>query len=118
MFSVCCHPEIMLPWQNDAMTSPLCSHYSVQPSFQLNSRYRDDSVCGYTCRLKCWQFKCVTYTLIQCLSVAELHNTVIYFLLLVQSNLVNTDTEGAIHVESVRINRMSVLLSRLNLEKM
>ena len=39
------------------------------------------------------------------------------FLLLVQSNPVNTDTEGAIHVESVRINRMSVLLSRLNLEK-
>ena len=40
-------------------------------------------------------FKCVTYTLIQSLNSN--------FLLLVQSDLVNTDTEGAIHVESVRI---------------
>ena len=25
MFSVCCHPEILLPWQRDVTTSPLYS---------------------------------------------------------------------------------------------
>ena len=28
-FSVCCHPEILLPWQRDIMTSPLSIYVAV-----------------------------------------------------------------------------------------
>ena len=67
-FSVCCHPEILLPWQRDILTSPLHKYISFgslqqprQPTMFLCRRgdkrlYRSQAPLSWQCPFKVFPF--------------------------------------------------------------